>query len=106
VDVYAFDLQPGRACRRDREERLVGIETELRAAMPGPDRLVGLGVDAGRDADEHAADARLGCARRLVERVDRDERAAIGRSTQLLVRLVVPMDDETVALDPRPPRGT
>ena len=72
--------------------------------MPGPDRLVGLGLDAGRDADEHAADARLGCARRLVERVDRDERAGLGRGTQLLVRLVVPVDDETVALDPRPPR--
>ena len=72
--------------------------------MPGPDRLVRLGLDARRDADEHPADARLGCARRLVERVDRDESAGFGGGTQLLVRLVVPVHDQAVAVDPRAPR--
>ncbi len=104
VHVQAFDLEPGRACGGDRDERLVGVEAELRAAMPGPDRFVCLGFDARRDADEHPADARLGGARRLVERVERDERAGLGRGAQLLVGFVVPVHDEPVALDPRPPR--
>ena len=103
VHVQPFDLEPGRARRGDRDERLVRVEPELRAAVAGADRLVRLGFDAGRDADEHAADAGLGRARRLVERVERDERARLGRGAQLLVRLVVPVHDQPLALDPRPP---
>ena len=48
----------------------------------------------------HAAHARLGRAPGLVERVEDDERACLGRRAQLLVRLVVPVHEQPVALDP------
>ncbi len=104
VHVQSLDLEPGCACRGDCDERVFRVEAELRAAVAGADRLVRLGLDARRDAHEHPADAGLGSARRLVERVDRDQRARVGRGTQLLVRLVVPVHDQPVALDPRPAR--
>ena len=38
----------------DERARLVGREPELRAVVACPDRLVRVGVDAERDAHEHA----------------------------------------------------
>ena len=61
--------------------------------MAGADRLVRLGLDAGRHADEHAPHARGGRALRLVERVEDDERARLGGRAQLLVGLVVAVDE-------------
>ena len=49
---------------------------------------------------DDAAHARLGRAAGLVERVQDDERARVGRRAQLLVRLVVPVHEQPVALDP------
>ena len=57
-------------------------------------------LDAGRHADEHAPHAGRGGPRRLVERVEHDERARLGRRAQLLVRLVVAVHDEPLALEP------
>ena len=87
-----------------RLERIVRVEPELRAAVARADRLVRLGLDPGRDAHEHAPDAGRGCARRLVERVEHDERARLGGGAQLLVRLVVAVHDQPLAGDPRAPR--
>ena len=63
-----------------------------------------LGLDPGREADEHPADARLGRARGLVECVERHECARLGRGAQLLVGLVVPVHDQSWPVDPRLPR--
>ena len=70
--------------------------------MAGADRLVRLRLDSRRDADDDAADAGGGRAPGLVERVEDDERAGLGRRAQLLVRLVVPVHEQPLALDPRP----
>ena len=58
----------------------------------------------GRHAHERSADARLGRARGLVERVEDDERAGLGRGRQLLVGLVVAVHEQPLARDPGPLR--
>ncbi len=100
VYVHPFDLQPRVARAGDRSERLVRVEPELRTPVPRSDRFVGLGLDPGRDADEHPSDAGRGRPCRLVERVDRDERSGLAGRAQLLIRLVVPVHDEAWAFDP------
>ena len=85
-------------------ERLVRRQAELRTALPGADRLVRVGLDAGGHADERVRHARLARALDLVERVEHDERACLGRGSKLRVVLVVPVHDERVARDAGPLR--
>ena len=100
VDVQALDVEPCRKRGAHRLDRVVLVEPELGAAMAGADLLVRLGLDSRRDADQDAAYARVGRAHGLVERVQDDERSCLGRRAQLLVRLVVPVHEQPVALDP------
>ena len=58
--------------------------------MAGADRLVRLGLDARRDADEDPAHAGGGGARRLVERVEDDERLGAGRGASSSSDLLFP----------------
>ncbi len=53
VDVEACDLEPEIEGALERPERGVGRQPELRAVMPGLDRLVRVGLDAERHADQH-----------------------------------------------------
>ena len=62
---------PASRAARTASTRFVLVEPELGAAVAGADRLVRLRLDPGRDADEDAAHACRGRARRLVERVQR-----------------------------------
>ena len=66
VDVNAEHVEPTLERVGDERARLVGRQPELRAVVPGADRLVGVGVDAERDAHEHALDAGAGCQLGLV----------------------------------------
>ena len=68
--------------------------------MAGADRLVGLGLDAGRHAHEGPPDSRRRSPLGLVERVEHDERTNLGSGAQLLVRLVVAVEEDLPALDP------
>jgi hypothetical protein len=104
VDVQALDVEPGGKCGADRLDRVVLVQPELGAAMAGADGLVRLRLDAGGHADEDATHARLGGTRGLVERVQHDERPGLGRGTQLLVRLVVPVHEQALTRDPGPLR--
>ena len=104
VDVQALDVESGAERRADGLDRVVLVEPELRAAVAGADRLVRLCLDARRDADEHAANAGGGSPFGLVERVEDDERAGVGGGAQLLVRLVVAVHEQPLAVDPRRPR--
>ena len=67
--------------------------------MPGGDRPVRVGVDAGRDAHEHAAHACGGCALGVVGRVEHDEATGLRRRRELLVRLVVAVQHDLGAGD-------
>ena len=80
--------------------RLLRREAELRSVMPGLDRLVGVRVDAERDANERPLDACRGGELRLVRRVEDDGRAHRGRLGEECRVLVVPVDDEVVAGEP------
>ncbi len=72
--------------------------------MAGGDRPVRVGVDARRDAHEHAAHAGGGRALGVVRSVEHDEAAGLRRRGQLLVRLVVAVQHDRVAADAGPPR--
>ena len=56
-----------------------------------------LGLDAGRDADEHRLDAGRPRSGGFVERVEDDECAGSGRGAQLVVGLVVAVEDDPLA---------
>jgi hypothetical protein len=65
--------------------------------VPGADRLVRLGFDSRRHADENAPNAGGRGALDLVEGVDDDEAGAVfGRGPQLVVGLVVAVHDEAL----------
>ena len=55
VDVEPEHVEAARERILDQRPRLRGRKAELRAVMPGPDRLVRVGVDAERDAHEARA---------------------------------------------------
>ena len=97
VDVDAEHVETALERVGDERPRQVGRQPELRAVVPGADRLVGVGVDAERDADEHALDAGLRRERGLVGRVEHDGGALGRRLAQERRVLVVPVDDELVA---------
>ncbi len=75
----------------------------LEPHVPGADRLVRLGLDAGHDAHKRSPHSGRGRARRLVERVEDDERVGPRGGAQLLVRFVVAVHDQPLAADPGPP---
>ena len=68
------------------------------------DRLVRVGLDARRDADQAALRAERTCTLELVERVEHDQRAGLHRPLQQLILLVVAVDHEPVAGDARAAR--
>jgi hypothetical protein len=82
----------------------VGGKAELRAVVAGADRLVGVRVDAERDAHEHVRHPRGRPRARPRRRIEDDRRAARrGRAQERLV-LVVAVDDEPLPVEPRPAR--
>ena len=104
MDVDAEHVEPEVERLGDNGPRLGGRQSELRAVVAGADRLVGVGVDAERDAHEHALHTRRGREPRLVGRVEDDRRPARrGRAEERLV-LVVAVDDEPIAVEPRTER--
>jgi hypothetical protein len=68
------------------------------------DRAVRHGLDARRQTNEHAPHARSGRCFGLARRVEDDERAGLRGRPQLLLRLVVAVEHEPLAGDPRRPR--
>ncbi len=99
VDVEALRVQAELAASRERRGRLLRRQPELRAAVAGSDRPVRVGVDARRHAHEHAAHTRGGSALGVVGGVEHDEAAGLRRRSELLVRLVVPVQHDLRALD-------
>ncbi len=93
---------PGQAAQR--LDCVVGRQAELRAVVRGLDRLVGVGLDARRDAHEAALGPDRTCALELVERVEHDQGAGLGRAAQQLVLLVVAVDHESFSGDAGAPR--
>ncbi len=86
-------------------ERLLRRDAELRADVAGSDRLVRVRLDSRRDADEHPLDADLTRALELLDRVEDDVRNSRFRGCgELRVRLVVPVHDDPVGVEPGPPR--
>ncbi len=65
-------------------------QAELRAVVARHDRLVRVGVDTERDADEHPPDARGRRERGLARRVEHDGRVLLGGPAEQLVVLVFP----------------
>ena len=91
----AEHVEPAPSASASSVARLVRREPELRAVMPGADRLVRVGVDPERDPHERALDAGRRCQGRLVGRVEHDRRAVAARPrARNAVVLVVPVDDE------------
>ena len=96
MHVEALGL--GRAA--ERLERVVGREPELRAVVAGADRLVRVGLDPGRDADQRPRDAGRAGPLDLLERVDDDERAGLrGRLRAPRRDLLLPWTTRSVAGD-------
>ena len=92
--------RPRASASDDGDARLRRRQAELRAVMPRDDRLVRVGVDTERDADEDAPDAR-GCRERgLVGRVEHDRRVVFGGVAEQRVVLVVPVHDELGSGEP------
>ena len=72
VDMHAEHIEPEIERLGDHRPRLRGRQAELRAVVAGADRLVGVRVDAERDAHEHARDTRRRREPGLVGRVEDD----------------------------------
>ncbi len=95
ADVHVQTL--GVAQRLERRQRVVGRQPELRAVVRRLHRLVRVGLDARRDADQEARRAeRLGTLE-LLERVEHDQRAGGGRTEQQVVLFVVPVHDQALS---------
>ncbi len=100
VDVEAEDVEAACERIRDGDACLRRWQAELRAVMPRDDRLVRVGVDTQRDADEDAPDAR-GCRERdLVGCVEHDRRVFFGGVAEQRVVLVVPVHDDLGSGEP------
>ena len=82
-------------------------EAELRVVLPGPDELVGVGLDAGRDPQQHAGHGMARSHQRLdavdlVEGVDDDPTdAVVEGAAQLVGALVVAVQHEALGGDAR-----
>ena len=99
VDMHAEHVEPAVERVGDDRPGLVGREPELRAVVAGPDRLVRVGVDPERDADQDVADPGGGRERGLVGRVEHDGRADLGGLCQEHGVFVVPVHDELVTTE-------
>ena len=104
MDVHALDLEPELLRALDLPLGGIGREAELRLLVRRLDRAVRHGLDSRRQADEDAPHSRRGRRLRLARRVENDERACLRGRPQLLLRLVVAVEDEPLARDPRRPR--
>ena len=100
MHVEPEHVEPARERVLDQQSRLRRREAELRAVVPRADRLVGVGVDAERDAHEHALDTGGGGDLRLVGRVEDDRRTLRGCLAEERLVLVVAVDDDLVAAEP------
>ena len=69
--------------------------------MARADRLVRIGLDAERDAEEHAPDAGRRRALGLALCVERDRRSGRGCRAQLVIRLRVAVQHDPRAVQPR-----
>jgi len=96
-DVHVQPFELGRAA--DRLECVLGRDAEFRAVMRGSDRLVRVGLDPWRDADQHARNAGRTGPVDLLERVEHDERAVRTGLSELLVGLVVAVHDDQARID-------
>src|SRR5207248_3704262 len=88
-----------RACPLDRLRRVAGrdAEAELRIGLTRTDELVGVRLDAGRDANQHARSESVVVMQRvetveLVERVHDERGAGTTRSPQLVYALLVAVE--------------
>ena len=99
VNVQAQHVEAARERVLDQRARLRRREAELRAVVPGADRLVGVGVDAERDAHEHALHPGGGRQHRLVGCVEDDRCAFGGRIAEKRLVLVVAVHDDLVAVE-------
>ena len=104
VDVEAVDLEPELPCPLDLALCGVGSKAELRLLVGGLDRAVRDGLDARRQAHEHAPHAGGRRRLRLTGRIEDDERIRLRSRAQLLLRLVVAVEDEPLARNSRRPR--
>ncbi len=101
VDVYSEHVDsPGKRVSQD-DLRLLRWKPELRAMVPGHDRLVRIGVDAERDAYQSSFDACASRQPRLVGRVEHHGGTLGGRGREKRLVLVVPVHDELRAREPR-----
>src|SRR5207302_10907474 len=101
VEVDAGDVQAEPARLVDGCERGVGREAELRLVVRGLDRLVRDRLDPRGEPAEHPPNAGGSGARRLIGRVEDDGRLDLRGGAQLLVRLVVAVEEDPVAAEPR-----
>ena len=101
MDVHALDLQPELAGPLDLALGRIGRQAELRLLVRRLDRAVRDGLDPRRQADEDTPHTRGGRRLRLAGRVEDDERSGLRSRAQLLRRLVVAVEDEPLARDPR-----
>ena len=97
MNVEAEHVEAARERVLDQRARLRGRKAELRAVVPGADRLVRVGVDAERDAHEHALHPGRGCQLGLVGCVEDDRRALGGCLAEERLVLVVAVHDDLVA---------
>ena len=96
-------VEPTAECVREKRDRLVGRQTELRAVVAGADRLVRVRVDAERDPHEHALDTGAAAASSASSgRVDHHRRPCPRSRSEERRALVVAVHDELV---PREPGG-
>ena len=100
VDVEAEDVEAAGERIRDGDASLRRRQAELRAVMPRHDRLVRVGVDAQRDADEDASNTRSCSEAGLVGRVEHDRRVLVGGVAEQRVVLVVPVHDDLGSGEP------
>ena len=91
------DVEPHGHCLAHGSNRVVGDEPELRLRLRGLDRTMGIGLDPRRDPDQNGFDPGRPRPVAFVECVEDDQSARGRRGAELLVRLVVPVEDDAVA---------
>ena len=101
MHVEAVDGKAHGPRTSDGIERLQRVEAELRAAVPGSNSVVRRGVDTRCDPDERTRDSRGRGALRLVGGVEHDEGSELACEPQLFVGLVVAVNHDAVAAEPR-----
>ena len=100
VDVESEDVEAAGERIRDGDACLRRRQAELRAVMPRHDRLVRVGIDAQRDADEDASNTRSCSECGLVGRVEHDWRVFFCGVAEQRVVLVVPVHHDLGSGEP------